>query len=134
MYELYEEFGPDIILFIGSGRGAFTTPEESEELRKKLGYMSKDTFTGHGGESETSGALFLHPEDVNMDKAVDTIAPGTNQPILPEWVNLSEDTDWDWFRRLNPTANWPFPRFKERGPQVGPVGTMRAMMYEGGLF
>ena len=124
MCELYEEFGPNIILFIGSGRGAFTTPEEAEELRKKIGYAPTDSFTGHGGEGETSTALFLHPEDVNLDKAVDTIAPGTNQPILPEWVNLPKDTEWSWFRRMNPTMNWPYPRFNERGPQVGPVGSI----------
>jgi len=123
--ELYEEFGPNIMLFLGSGGGAFRTPQEAEELRKKLSYTPTPTFTGHGGESETSTALFMHPEDVNMDRAVDTIAPGTNQPILPEWVNLPEGTDWAWFvRHFNPTTNWAFPRFKERGPQVGPVGSI----------
>jgi creatinine amidohydrolase len=126
LYELYEEFGPDIIMFLCSSGvlGAFTSPEEKEELSKKLGYTPTSSFTGHGGESETSTALFLHSEDVNMDKAVDTIAPGTNQPILPEWVNLPEDTDWEWFRRLNPSNTWTLPRFKERGPHVGTVGSI----------
>jgi len=124
MCELYEEFGPNIILFFGSGRGAFTSKEEAEELREKIGYTPTSSFTGHGGEGETSTALFLQPDDVNMEKAVDTIAPGTDQPILPEWVNLPEDTDWEWFRRLNPMMNWPYPRFSERGPQVGPVGSI----------
>jgi creatinine amidohydrolase len=126
MCELYEEFGPNIIIIVCGFEllNAFTTQEEKEELSKKLNYTPTSTFTGHGGESETSTALFLQEEDINMDKAVDTIAPGTDQPILPEWVNLPKDTEWEWFMRLNPTVNWPYPRFKERGPQVGLVGSI----------
>jgi creatinine amidohydrolase len=122
--ELYEEFGPNIFLMFRSGRAAFMTPEEEADLKKKLDYSPVKAVTGHGGESETSTALFLQPDDVNFDKAVDTIAPGTNQPILPEWVNLPEDTDWDWFAKFEPSVNWPYPRFKERGSQIGPVGSI----------
>ena len=124
MVELYEEFGPNIILMFRSGRGAFMSSEEEMELKKKLDYSQVKAITGHGGESETSTALFLHPEDVNFEKAVDTIAPETNQPMRPEWVNLPEDTDWDWFAKFNPSMNWPYPRFKERGPQISPVGSI----------
>lgn len=122
--ELYEEFGPNIILFIGGGETAFSSVDEQTELNNKLGYSAIKSFTAHGGEEETSTALFLHPEDVNLRQAVDTIVPDTAQPILPEWVNLPEDTDWDWFKRLNPHVNWAYPRLAERGPQVSPVGTI----------
>jgi len=126
MCELYEEFGPDIILFVADGLvvSGFVTPQEEEDLKKKLGYRPTSTFTAHGGESETSTALFLQPEDVDMSKARDTVSSGTNQPILPEWVGLPKNTEWEWFMKLKPATQWAYPRFSERGPEVGPVGTI----------
>jgi creatinine amidohydrolase len=122
--DLYEELGPNIILFIGGGESAFSSIEEQMEINKKLGFSTIESFTAHGGEGETSTALFLQSEDVNFEQAVDTIVPNTAQPILPEWVNLPEGTDWDWFKRFNPHVNWAYPRLRERGPQVGPVGSI----------
>lgn len=50
-----------------------------------------------------------------MKAAVDT-------DIKREWVRLPKDLDWEWIRKLNPGGSWPFPRFKERGPEVAAAG------------
>ena len=123
--ELYEEFGPEIILFVWSGvlawsggiGGAFATAEEVELLTKKMNLKPKEWMTEHAGESETSTSMAWGNPDVNMREAVDT-------DVKREWVGLPSDTDWNWFRKLNPFATWPFPRFKERGPQVAEAGSI----------
>jgi len=120
MLELYEEFGPDIVLWFGSGGNAFLTPEEREKLQKITKNMDRTDqkwFTSHAGESETSSALAVGNPDVDMSKAVDT-------DIKPEWVGLPEGYDFDWFRSLGPINNWILPRFKERGPEVAAAGSI----------
>jgi creatinine amidohydrolase len=120
MLELYEEFGPDIVLFFGSGGNAFLTTEEREKLEKITENMDKTEqkwFTSHAGERETSSVLAAGNPDVDMSKAVNT-------DIKPEWIGLPAGYDFDWFRRLDPFNNWILPRFKERGPEVAAVGSI----------
>jgi len=122
MFELYEEFGPDIVLFFWSGgslaeSGAFASQEEIEALRRKMNLKPKEWLTEHAGESETSIALGWENPDINMKAAVDT-------DIKREWVGLPTDLDWEWFKKLNPGGSWPFPRFKERGPEVAAAGSI----------
>ena len=122
MLELYEEYGPDIVLFMyveESGR-AFLEPDELEEYQKIMESLDRTKhkwFTSHAGESETSYALAWGNPDVDMSKAVDT-------DIKPEWVGLPEGTDFDWFKRLSPMTSWVLPRFKERGPEVAAAGSI----------
>ena len=119
MLELYEEFGPDMVLFFGSGGNAFLEPVEIEEMRKltdSLDQTAAKWITSHAGESETSSVLAAENPDVDMSKAVDT-------DIKPEWIGLPEK-DFDLYRRLNPINNMILPRFKERGPEVAAAGSI----------
>jgi creatinine amidohydrolase len=125
--ELYEEFGPEIALFLWSGvmawsggsGGAFATAHEIESLTKKMKLKAKEWMTEHAGESETSTALAWGNPDVNMKAAINT-------DVKREWVGLPSDTEWEWFKKLNPFATWPFPRFKERGQAVADAGSIGA--------
>lgn len=119
MLELYEEFGPDIVLFFGTGGSAFLEPEEIEELKKvtdTLDQTAAKWITSHAGEGETSNVLAAGNPDVDMSKAVDT-------DIKPEWVGLP-GKDFELYRRLNPMNNMILPRFKERGPEVAAMGSI----------
>ena len=118
--ELYEEFGPDIVLWSWDYGNVFLKPAEVEELREKtekMDFMKHKWFTGHAGETETSWTLALENPDVDMSKAVDT-------DIKPEWVGLPEDIDFNWFRLLDPIHSWILPRLKERGPEVAAAGSI----------
>lgn len=120
MLELYEEFGPDIVLFFWHGGSGFIEPKEMKEyerLMEKLDQSKHKWFTSHAGEEETSYALAMGNPYVNMSKAVDT-------DIKPEWVGLPEGLNFDWFIRLDPINSWILPRFKERGPEVAAVGSI----------
>jgi creatinine amidohydrolase/Fe(II)-dependent formamide hydrolase-like protein len=120
MLELYEEFGPDIVLWFGTGGNAFLTPEEISEYRKLTKGLDRTEhkwFTSHAGESETSSTLAAGNPDVDMSKAVDT-------DIRPEWIGLPEGSDFDWFTGLSPVNSWILPRFKERGPEVAAAGSI----------
>ena len=120
MLELFEELGPDIVLWFGTGGNAFLTQDEIKEYRKLLNDFDNTKhkwFTSHAGESETSSTLAAGNPDVDMSKAVDT-------DIKPEWVGLPSDSDFDWFQRLNPINSWILPRFKERGPEVAVAGSI----------
>lgn len=117
MLELYEEFGPDIVLFFGSGGNAFLEPEELEEIQKRRDQSEQTWFTEHAGELETSDTLAWGNPDIDMSKAVDT-------DIKPEWVGLPEGIDFNWFKRMDPFNSWILPRFKERGPEVAAAGSI----------
>jgi creatinine amidohydrolase len=120
MLELYEELGPDIVLWFGDGGDAFLEQREIEEYQKKLeelGLKRQTWFTEHAGERETSLALAWENPDVDMSKAVNT-------DVKPEWVGLPEGYDFEWFKRLDPINSWILPRFKERGPEVAVAGSI----------
>ena len=122
MLELYEEFGPDIVLFFGGGvfgpeMNAFIEPGDLEEAREKMGLGTMKWFTEHAGEYETSYALAWENPDVDVSKAVDT-------DVEPEWVGLPEDVDFDWFKRSSPMNTWILPRLKERGRAVAAAGSI----------
>ena len=117
MLELYEEFGPDIVLFFGSGGNAFLEQSELEDANKIMDPGEKTWFTEHAGELETSGALAWGNPDIDMSKAVDT-------DIKPDWVGLPDGIDFNWFKRMDPFNSWILPRFKERGPEVAAAGSI----------
>jgi creatinine amidohydrolase len=120
MLELYEEFGPNIVMWSWNYGNVFLKPEEVKELTKhtkKMDNTEYKWFTGHAGESETSWALAIGNPDVDMSKAVDT-------DIRPEWVGLPEGSDFESIKRLNPISSWILPRLKERGPEVASAGSI----------
>jgi creatinine amidohydrolase/Fe(II)-dependent formamide hydrolase-like protein len=118
--ELYEEFGPDIVVCLSGyssgtiwqgGDVAFAKEEELEDLWNKMNMKSLEWYTEHMGEYETSVALALGHPDLYLDKAQEDL------DIKPEYLGLPEGTDFGWFKKVA-SGSWPLLRWRERGPEV----------------